>query len=265
MEATMTETQARTRRQLSALTRLTIGAVLGLAVIVVYIMAGVIRHLIPPFLVFAAIGLVVAGLMAMGWRWTPLLGAVYSVLLVAIFGADIPGALADSSSPFYVPLVLLLTLAVASIVGGVAATLQNYRSAERRTARWVPLGVAVLAGAALGAILIGAVPRANASASISPETLNELSPIKTVDFKFDKTEIRAKVGETVVYRLDNLDATPHSFDIDEFNVHLPMYNGTSNVALFRASKPGTYTFYCALPNHADKAAKTGMVGTLIVE
>jgi FG-GAP repeat len=30
-----------------------------------------------------------------------------------------------------------------------------------------------------------------------------------------------------------------------------------------AAEPGTYTFYCR--PHADKAARTGMVGTLIVE
>jgi plastocyanin len=39
--------------------------------------------------------------------------------------------------------------------------------------------------------------------------------------------------------------------------------GKSSLALFTPTEPGTYTFYCQ--PHADKAAGTGMVGTLIVE
>ena len=37
----------------------------------------------------------------------------------------------------------------------------------------------------------------------------------------------------------------------------------SNVALFKPTQSGTYTFYCH--PHADKAARAGMVGTLVVE
>jgi plastocyanin len=73
----------------------------------------------------------------------------------------------------------------------------------------------------------------------------------------------AKVGETVVLRLDNVDTTTHHLDIDEFNVHAFMPPGKSNVALFKPTQPGVYRFYCA--PHANKAAGTGMVGTLIVE
>ncbi len=39
--------------------------------------------------------------------------------------------------------------------------------------------------------------------------------------------------------------------------------GETGVALFRADKPGTYTFYCA--PHYDKKTGEGMKGTLIVE
>ncbi len=38
--------------------------------------------------------------------------------------------------------------------------------------------------------------------------------------------------------------------------------GKSNVAIFTPTQPGTYTFY--FRPHADKAARTGMVGTLAV-
>jgi hypothetical protein len=61
----------------------------------------------------------------------------------------------------------------------------------------------------------------------------------------------------------NTDTSIHHFDIDEFNVHVLMPPGKSNLALFTPTQPGTYTFYCQ--PHADKAARTGMIGTLIVE
>ena len=75
--------------------------------------------------------------------------------------------------------------------------------------------------------------------------------------------MRARVGETVALRLDNADTSVHYLDIDEFNVHAIMPAGKSNVAIFKPTQPGTYTFYCH--PHADKAARTGMVGTLVVE
>jgi plastocyanin len=67
----------------------------------------------------------------------------------------------------------------------------------------------------------------------------------------------------VVLRLDNADTTTHYLDIDEFNVHALIPSGKSNVALFKPTQPGTYTFYCH--PHADKDARAGMVGTLVVE
>ncbi len=41
--------------------------------------------------------------------------------------------------------------------------------------------------------------------------------------------------------------------------------GESTLALFKPTQPGTYTFFCGVPGHANKADGTGMVGKLIVE
>jgi nitrite reductase (NO-forming) len=70
-----------------------------------------------------------------------------------------------------------------------------------------------------------------------------------------------KAGEMVALCLENRDTAPHSFNIDEFDVHISMQPGESSLALFTASTPGTYIFYCDVPGH--RAA--GMVSTQIVE
>jgi FtsP/CotA-like multicopper oxidase with cupredoxin domain len=54
----------------------------------------------------------------------------------------------------------------------------------------------------------------------------------------------------------------HYFEVDELNVHALMPTGKDAVAIFRATQPGTCTFYCH--PHANKATGQGMLGTLIV-
>lgn len=53
----------------------------------------------------------------------------------------------------------------------------------------------------------------------------------------------------------------HTFNIEELNVHISMLPGMPSVALFKASVPGIFIFYCDVPGHRQ----AGMVGTFIVE
>jgi plastocyanin len=156
-------------------------------------------------------------------------------------------------------------VAIAVVLVGLAASLsaavQNYRSATRRTPRALPSVLALVAGLVIGAAIVGSIPQAGEAAGVSPETLAEL-PAVTLD-KFDKGEIRVKAGETVALRLENPDPVAHAFVVDELGVDTPMPAGQNSLALFRAAKPGTYTFYCT--PHYDKASGEGMHGTLIVE
>src|SRR5689334_13774880 len=67
------------RPPLSALGKLTAAASIGIAGLLVYMMATIFREFPPPMIVFAVVALAAAGAIARGWRWAPALGAVVSL------------------------------------------------------------------------------------------------------------------------------------------------------------------------------------------
>ena len=118
----------------------------------------------------------------------------------------------------------------------------------------------LIAGLAAGAAVVGGIPQAG-DAGVSQATMASL-PAVTLD-KFEGGEVRVKAGETVALRLENPDGVAHTFTVDELGVDALMPAGKNSLALFKPTKPGTYTFYC-IP-HYDKASGQGMHGTLVVE
>jgi plastocyanin len=249
------------RRPLSTLSSITVAALAGMALALAYIQVAIIGEFRPDLSLFAGLMLGAAGLIATRWRWTPLVGAGLSAMVVL---ANSGPVFYDLTHPDNVVLfrymVVAVSFAVAGTVAGIGATVQNYRGTAYRTPRaTIPLLAALIALGA-GAILVGSLPRA-AGAAISEDVLAQLPAVTTPGFSFDQPEIRVKAGETVAFRLDNPHVAPHSFDIDELNVHVPVAVGGSSLVLFRPTEPGTYTFYCELPGHREE----GMQGTLIVE
>lgn len=261
MATTLTQPAARPRPALSALTKLAAGGAIGIALVVVELLLVVFGFDMMPAII-AAVCAIIAGLMLTGWRWVPILAVLPGVVIPAMFA---PFLIADTGSPAFVPGLLLIGCGALATVSGIAATIQNYRLAagERVLPRWAPIYTAVLAGAVLGASLISFQPKPAPSAGISPDVLQALPGLVGKNFEFDQREIRVKAGETVTLRLENADPEGHMFDIDELNVHAPIPVGQTGLAVFKPSKPGTYTFYCA--PHYDKATGEGMHGTLIVE
>lgn len=219
-------------------------------------------HIIP--------ALVVAAIVASRFRWTPALGALFSGLMPQDGAMFLTDLLTQPDTPATFGLAAsFFASAAAGLIAGIAATVQNYRAPRSRpfvnppAPRWVYPALLALAALVLGGILTTAIQPHGVSTGFSPETLATLPVLTAKDHLFDQPEIRARVGETVALRLDNGDTSTHYLDIDEFNVHTIIPAGKSNVALFKPTQPGRYTFYCH--PHADKAARTGMVGTLIVE
>ncbi|HET9222444.1 MAG TPA: hypothetical protein VFO07_08070, partial [Roseiflexaceae bacterium] len=82
METTMVRPRTTTRAPLSALSIVTIAALIGLALALVYVQTMMIGRFELDLTIFSAIMLIVAGVIAIGWRWAPLLGALMSSLVV---------------------------------------------------------------------------------------------------------------------------------------------------------------------------------------
>jgi nitrite reductase (NO-forming) len=263
----LTQTAVQECAPLSALNKVTAAALVGGALSLVYVQAVFIKELVPPLTTFVVLETIAASLIVgvpVGrWRWTPLLATLFGFLALAGNSGPI---LYDLTHPanfhLFAYMVVAVILTLVALVAGVAATVQNYRhpAAERHAPRGLSamlVGVAVLG---LGAILTAAIPQ-GMGMSVSPEVLADLPALATPGFNFDQPELRARAGETVALRLDNTHTAPHSFDIDELNIHVPIPAGDSSLALFKPATPGTYTYYCSVPGHRE----LGMEGTLVVE
>lgn len=267
METTLSTPRVRGRKPVSALGKLSIAALIVIGLDLIFLLAYLIGEVIPPLAVFAALSFVFAGLIALGFRWAPVLAVLISALLVAMnFEPMLAAVMSPTVSfPMFVLGATMLPAAIVGIIAGIAATVQNYRFAPeaRRAPRGFAFAVTALVAIVAGGLIVAAMPVQGMATGISPETLDSLPVVSAANFEFGQKELRVKVGETVAYKLTNADKEAHYLDIDELNVHAPIPAGKTGLAVFKATTPGTYLFYCH--PHADKASGEGMVGKLIIE
>jgi uncharacterized cupredoxin-like copper-binding protein len=263
MSTPLVVTQTQERMQLPKLRIVMIAGLVGSVLVDTVLQALILRMLIPPLAIISALSLVVAGVCATRWRWAPHLAVVWSVL------SHIPGLEPisyDLTHPAetgtFIATLLSLAFLIVAIVAGVAAIIYGDRQvAKGRVPHWLMGFLISMATFVLGASAVAAIPSFGATAGLNPEALAALPALTARNFLFEQPTITAKVGETVILRLDNADTTIHYFDIDAFDVHVPMPSGESAVALFKPTAPSTYTFYCGVPGHRE----AGMQGTLVVE
>lgn len=261
MSTPMVATQTQGRMRLSMLRGVMIAGLVGNVVVNVILQVLIVQALIVPLTIIMALTLVIAGVCATRWRWAPLL-AVLWVIISVVPGLEpyISALTQPTETALFIVTLVSLVLLLITVVAGVAALIMGKRQADEAP-RWLRGFLIGSAAFTLGASLVATIPPLSATAGVSAEALTQLPALVSGRNTFDQVELRAKVGKTVALRLENSDTLTHSFDIDSFNVHVPMPTGSPALALFTPTTPGTYTFYCRIPGH--RAA--GMVGTLIVE
>jgi plastocyanin len=255
-----THTQGRTR--LSTLQMVMIAGLVGNVVVNTILQALILQTLIVPLAIIMVLTLVVAGIVAIRWRWAAHLAVLWCVLSVLpglepyTYSLTHPAETVD-----FIFTLLSLVLLFITVVAGVAAVIYGDRQvAEGRVPRWLTGFLIGMAAFVLGASLVATIPPSDATPGVSAEALGQLPALMAGRNTFSRAELRAKVGEIVALRLENSDTTGHYFDIDELNVHVPMPSGKPALALFTPTTPGTYTFYCKVTGHRE----AGMVGTLVV-
>jgi plastocyanin len=258
----VTHTQQRTR--LSTLRAVMIGGLVGNVVVNVILQVLIVQALIVPLTIIMVLTLLIAGVCATRWRWAPLLAVLWVVVSV-VPGAEpyIYNLTHPAETGKFIATLISLVLLLITVVAGVVAMVSGKRQEAERssTPRWLMGFLIGTASFVLGASLVAAIPPSNASAGVSAEMLAQIPGLVSGRNTFDQPELRARVGQAVALRLENTDTQTHSFDIDAFDVHVPMPSSMAALALFTPSAPGTYTFYCRIPGHTE----AGMKGTLIVE
>lgn len=258
---TTNETQRWTR--LPALCVVIVAGLVGNVAVFTVLQALILRALIPELAIILALTLVIAAVCATGWRWAPHLTVFWAMLSV------VPGLEPywyDLTHPVETGTFIADLVGLASLFVAVMASIAAIRAGDRsvamgQTPGWLRGFLIGTATFVLGASLVAAISAPDDSAGVSAETLAQLPALVSGRNTFDRTELQARVGESIALRLENSDTQVHYFDIDAFDVHVPMPTGKPALTLFTPTMPGTYTFYCHIPGHTE----AGMVGTLIVE
>jgi plastocyanin len=126
-----------------------------------------------PMLIFAIFTLLVAGIVATGFRWAPLLGAGVSLATAAFvfLQPEEIYVLTHPAHPLFNVFVPMAAFGLVTLVAGVGATVQNYRGLgyEPRLPRWSPMALSGLAGIVVGiglvSLLVSTVPQTSAASS----------------------------------------------------------------------------------------------------
>jgi hypothetical protein len=146
------------RQPLAALGKLTAAALFGAGLafatlLLTILLAGAF---VLPLLIVAVSLLLVAGIIATGLRWAPLLGALLGLgtLIGGVFTQQYfvyhlthPAEV----GPFLLSL-LICAFAVVAVGAGIGATVQNYRDKARYAPRWLSTPLAALGGFVLGRV-----------------------------------------------------------------------------------------------------------------
>ncbi len=83
--------------------------------------------------------------------------------------------------------------------------------------------------------------------------------IRMDNFNYIPSTLEVNAGDVIALAIQNDVSDGHDFTIDA-DIHFALTERGSGVVHIKVHQPGTYEFYCSLPDHREE----GMVGTLIV-
>lgn len=130
-------------------------------------------------------------------------------------------------------------------------------------------GASLVGGAAIVALSLfgSACGSTNSGEAAATSATTSGSVVKVVGMdtmRFEPTKLTAKAGEPLTIQFTNQGVIPHDLITQGGDKNATIANvasGQTRSGIFLASKPGTYTFYCAQPGHKE----AGMVGTIVVQ
>jgi len=156
------------RQPLTTLSRVTVLALLGCACASVLLLQQICQIIVPIVIVDIFL-LVVALLVATGIRWMPLLGSCDAL------GTMIGGLVTQQyfsyhlTHPeqwnFFSAALLVYTFGFITVVAGISATVQNYRSQVRTTPRFLTPFLTGMGGFVVGAIIVSLLVQAPGAAA----------------------------------------------------------------------------------------------------
>jgi nitrite reductase (NO-forming) len=85
--------------------------------------------------------------------------------------------------------------------------------------------------------------------------------LNMVDIAFEPVDFTIAANTEVTLNLTNSGALPHAFQLEDGSVESSELPGGGTETLTLNLPPGTYSYICPVPGHAD----AGMVGTITVE
>lgn len=248
------------RRPLAALGILTLLASLGQVIALIGLLL-LIGQLIMPLFILTVITLVVAGLVATGLRWAPLLASFYCV------GTMIGGWVSQQYLPyhlthpgelgFFITALLLYVFDALAVWAGIGATVQNYRSEIRRTPRWLPIPLVGVAGFVLGAFLVATLVAMTPQSSTGITTINGTPAVHLGVSTFVQSTVTLSKGSKLalvddgqfLHILDNgtwVNNTPHPASEGGAPVvhNLTVNGNTVEIGPFNTA--GTFHLYCTI-------------------
>jgi plastocyanin len=256
-------------RALSALTRVTLVALLGNALAYtayIVLFALLLHHVFLPAYFIASIPAVLAaGLVATRWRWIPAVGAALVLIISTLFFSQ-PLLQYYLTHPAYRPAfffagVLILACGFIAVVAGLSATLQNYRThaSVRPAPSWLRPLLLVLSGVIVGMSIVALLVIANPQASSANSTTTGEPTVHMGADNFVQNVVRVPKGSklllvndtTVEHMLENGSWTSSSTVVTTAEPGAPVLHnvdskGGSSLEIGPFTTAGIFHIHCTI-------------------